>query len=392
MNKKSVIKPILGLAVAGALLMPNAISAKAAAVNPSKVTTIQNSEYDLPTGGPVFWGGKGTNLYKTSKVDGTLVGIFKRGTNQNSEPYFKEVFETGNSYYYNIADQFDPKSENPYKYNQSYVKRYDRVNEKNFSDFHLRFSIYTNNKPTGNYYISAHNQAREGFYNMEVRFYEGVNYLSLPVEDYTKVINSYTPAQSKSIEGKSIVIPKNTKPYREPIARLIAKQDIPMLKKESNGSYTATKMLKKGGFYRVYSVEGNLYNVGGDYYVPRNDALMDHFIGRLQVNKSVPMYNPNGQIHRYLTSGEAVRVFDYDNGKYDVGGGYYVIKSDKTKYFVGEIIAKANVSVYNTNGKVEYTLKKGQRVFIEKLEGSKAYLDGDTYINHDRSKTEYSKS
>jgi len=393
MKKKSVLKPILGLAIAGGLLVPTVTDVKAATVDPTKITTLQNSEYDLPDGGPIFWGGKGTNLYKTDKVvPGTIVGIFKKGTHSSSEGYFKEVFETGNTYVYGFADRFDAKSAtNPYHYIETKAERYDRVNENNYSNFHLRYSVFVNN-PTGNYYLTAHRQGAENFYKMEVRYYEGVNYLNLSKDDYSKVIDNYTPAQSKSIAGKSIVIPKNTNPYREPMARLIAKQDIPLLKKESNGTYTAVKMLEKGGFYRIYGIDGNLYNVGGAYYVPRNDALMSHFIGRLQVNKSVPMYNPSGQIHRYLTAGEAVRVFDYDNGKYDVGGGYYVLDSTKIQYFVGAITAKQNVSVFNANGKVAYTLKKGQRVFIERLEGNKAYIDGDTYIVHDKSKTTYSKS
>lgn len=80
---------------------------------------------------------------------------------------------------------------------------------------------------------------------MEVRYYEGVNYLNLSKDDYSKVIDNYTPAQSKSIAGKSIVIPKDTNPYREPMARLIAKQDIPLLKRRVTVHIRLWKCLKR---------------------------------------------------------------------------------------------------------------------------------------------------
>ncbi|MFD2216556.1 hypothetical protein [Metabacillus endolithicus] len=398
MKKKSVLKPILGLAIAGGLLVPTVADVKAASFNPTLVEKLERKEYNVSyeEDGYVYKGIADNMFQTTHNSPGTLIAVFKRNSTQGAYSYFKHLFENPKNRYIYYFQHSPTPAEPPYPVitpSKSEYERYDNVNLDSFDKFHIRKSLYIENPTKENkYYLVAYQPSRENAYNEEIRFYEGVNYMLLPENDLTHILNTYTPAQSKSIAGKSIAIPKDTEPYREPIARLIAKQDIPLLKKESNGSYTAVKMLDKGGFYRIYGVEGNLYNVGGDYYVPRNDALMSHFIGRLQVNKSVPMYNPSGQIHRYLTAGEAVRVFDYDNGKYDVGGGYYVLDSTKIQYFVGAITANQNVSVFSTDGKVAYTLKKGQRVFIERLEGNKAYIDGDTYIVHDKSKTTYSKS
>src|SRR5690606_11346337 len=111
------------------------------------------------------------------------------------------------------------------------------------------------------------------------------------------------------------------------------------------------------------------------------------------IKSTTPMFNPNGQVHRQIPAGAAVRVYGYDKGKYDVGGGYYVLESSTSQYMVGVLTAQKEVSILNQQGKVVGTLKKGQKINVEKLDVDKAYINStSSYIKHDRVNTVYAKS
>lgn len=206
-------------------------------------------------------------------------------------------------------------------------------------------------------------------------------------------VNQYTKYHFKVSES-SLRIPNVSLPasHKQAIARLFIKGDrVELLKKSSDGNMYVDRYLKKGEFLRVYNVEGSYLNVGGQYYVKFDDAKTAIVIGRVLVKKDTPLYSKDGKVQRTVKPGETIRVYSYDNSKFDVGGGFYIKKDANVEYFVGYLDIKQNTTIVKANGS-KATAKKGQRFVVYEVKDNKFYIGGGSYISDSKTNVTYVKN
>lgn len=171
-----------------------------------------------------------------------------------------------------------------------------------------------------------------------------------------------------------------------PAAALHLKADMPLISPDGK----VTKTLKKGFSYKVFGTIGNNYNMGGNYYISANSSKMSVYIGRLHIkSKDMNLYRPDGKVHRKLTQGEIVRVYSYDDKAYYVGGGYYIQKGKDVSFYKGKVQITADSPLYDSNGSVAKTLKKGQEFRVYAINNNQLDLGGGFYLTYDKSKQVY---
>lgn len=183
----------------------------------------------------------------------------------------------------------------------------------------------------------------------------------------------------EKIKSIQLQIPnvENSITHPLPIATLYLKYDRPLIAPDG----TVAKVLKGKNSYKVYGTIGNNYNLGGNYVVAADSSKMNLFIGRLYIpnNESV-LYKPNGQFHRYLRTGETIKVYSYDDQAYYVGGGYYVGKQQKVSFYKGVVTIQSNTPLYDRNGTVVKNLVKGQQFRVYQLKGTRQEVGSGHYI------------
>ncbi|MGP4078992.1 S8 family peptidase [Pseudalkalibacillus sp. R45] len=188
----------------------------------------------------------------------------------------------------------------------------------------------------------------------------------------------------------NVDLPSN---HRHPVARLhIRRSGVNLMKKENDGSFTFYKELKRNEFYRTYGVEGNYYNVGGPYFVKHEAGKMAVYIGRANVEQDTPLYAPDGSFARTIRKGEAIRVYSYDNNRFNVGGGYYIKNNSRVFYTIGYVTLKQDNYIYNPNGQIYERLPAGNRYWVYGIEGKEINLGGGYYILDDRNKNSFMKN
>ncbi|WP_227937137.1 glycosyl hydrolase family 18 protein [Alkalihalobacillus deserti] len=180
--------------------------------------------------------------------------------------------------------------------------------------------------------------------------------------------------------------------HRHPIARLHIRQSVPLMKKEANGSYTEAWMLRRDEFYRTYGVEGHYYHVGGGYFVKHEYDKMKLLIGRLSIRNETTLYRPDGQAHRKIKTNELIRVYNFDQGKFEVGGGYYIKNDHNVLFFVGFVTTLQDTPLYTPQGMEYRKLKKGETYRVYSIDGNKFEVGGGYYILDDRKKVNYMKN
>ncbi|WNS75131.1 glucosaminidase domain-containing protein [Bacillus sp. DTU_2020_1000418_1_SI_GHA_SEK_038] len=172
-----------------------------------------------------------------------------------------------------------------------------------------------------------------------------------------------------------------------PAAAVYLKADMPLISPDGS----VAKTLKKGYSYKVFGTIGNNYNLGGNYYIAANSSKMSVYIGRLHIkNKDINLYRPDGKVHRKLVPGELIKVFSFDNNAYYVGGGYYIQRNAGVSFYKGTIQINADSSLYDSNGSVARTLKRGQVFRVYAIQNNKLDLGGGYYLNYDKQKQSYS--
>ncbi|PGT83235.1 hypothetical protein [Bacillus sp. AFS040349] len=80
-------------------------------------------------------------------------------------------------------------------------------------------------------------------------------------------------------------------------------------------------------------------------------------IGRVLIKgTNQVLYNPQGKVHRILRQNEGLRVYEVQNDRYQVGGGYYVMKSKDTLYYYGHIYSNEKgykyMAIYNPSNEL----------------------------------------
>lgn len=121
------------------------------------------------------------------------------------------------------------------------------------------------------------------------------------------------------------------------------------------------------------------------------ESTVSH-IGRVLIKGSdLVLYNPEGKVHRKLKQYEGLRVFEVQNDRYQVGGGYYVKKTKDTLFYIGHVYNKDQyLYVYKPNGEVFKKFKPMENVQVYSTEngrydvGAGYYVLPDFHVNFDR--------
>ncbi|WP_066098921.1 PhoX family protein [Bacillus sp. SJS] len=177
--------------------------------------------------------------------------------------------------------------------------------------------------------------------------------------------------------------------HNYPIGRMNVNKPVQMYKMDASGTMTKAASLKKG-FYRVYGEMKDYYNVGGSYYVKKDEAGAV-YNGRILLKSSMEMYSTDGKVFKTLKAGEAIRVYGMEDGKYNVGNGYYVKQDRKALYYEGMVMLKKDVSIMK-DGKTAKTLKKGSMARVYSVDGNKLHVGGGYYIDADKASIAYMKN
>lgn len=148
-----------------------------------------------------------------------------------------------------------------------------------------------------------------------------------------------------------------------PIGRIIVKKPVDIMKMNDDGTSSLFRTAKAGEALKIFGSDDKMYNVGGSYYVNRDSSTVE-YTGRILIKEAMPLYNAEGKVSRTLKKGESVRVFGMDQEQYMVGGGYYVTKNRQAVYYEGFAKLSEDTALWK-DGKKMKLLKKGNmyRVF-----------------------------
>lgn len=170
------------------------------------------------------------------------------------------------------------------------------------------------------------------------------------------------------------------------------KKPVELLKRLQDDTYTSSGITAKGEI-RVYGFAGDYYNVGGQYYVKNEIGKTVMYEGRVLIKKATPLYSPDGKIYRMLRAGEAIRVYSQNGNTFEVGAGYKVkYEKDKTVFYTGMAYLKKDTILYKADGTEAKTLKKGNQYRAYKVEGNKVYVGGNYYLLADKEVIQYKKN
>ncbi|MBS2970730.1 hypothetical protein J9317_18460 [Metabacillus sp. KIGAM252] len=99
-----------------------------------------------------------------------------------------------------------------------------------------------------------------------------------------------------------------------------------------NPKGTAVRKLKAQEGLRVYKVLADRYDVGGGNYVKKNKANLFYLGHVWSSSYSMRVYTPEGYSFKSFDPKEPVRVYGLSDGRYNVGGGYYIIAEDYIQF------------------------------------------------------------
>ncbi|MEC2075750.1 hypothetical protein [Metabacillus fastidiosus] len=84
------------------------------------------------------------------------------------------------------------------------------------------------------------------------------------------------------------------------------------------------RTLKKGEGLKVFKENSSSFDVGGGYYVKKDKNTLFYTGFIYGTEGPISVYSPNGTLFKKIPIHEAIRVYNFNNGKFEVGGGYYV--------------------------------------------------------------------
>lgn len=293
-------------------------------------------------------------------------------------------------YYFVVSDYYDHWSEIPYQINVAlqrenvviqnpqanvlsgqYNKPFDVELKSGSSNTMIRYTLDGSTPSVSN-----------GYEYMEpIPIYESTKVKAIAIEGTveSEVMTFDYELDNMLISGVSI-----SKINKHAIARVIIRQDdLIMYRKNSDNSFTQFRTLSKNEQLKVFGVSGYYYNVGGPYYVRHEEGKTISYIGRALVKQATTLYDPEGKSYRSLQKGEALKVYSSNDEVYDVGGGYTVHKDTKLFFFIGYIKPKKDIIMYSPQGIKYSTLKKDHLYYVHNVDDGKVDL-GNGYYAIDR--------
>ncbi|WP_027410356.1 hypothetical protein [Anoxybacteroides tepidamans] len=312
-------------------LIPNTPSAQAAVNVPYVKPEIIQEQWAIGdyvnSIGQVFEDAARNVGFKTSKAEpGTLVVELRK-----KEYCCWESIRTSNATYraflYNEPYMLDGRNESAPAATDIFDKAMDFINKNDKENFYLRIAFNIKKPDSDHTYWLAFlgsNDPRSYYY--KAYFYPGVNLVPLSRaqrDAYFKGQNINIGASSGNNTGSNTsnkpTIPKLNVKY---IGRLVVKSNNVAM---YNSKGEIHRRLKRGEDIRVYAIQGNRYLIGGGYYVLKSSST-SFYVGTIYSKKGdMVIYSPNGKVYKKIKPKQTVKVYSTKNNVYQIGGGYYVL-------------------------------------------------------------------
>lgn len=146
---------------------------------------------------------------------------------------------------------------------------------------------------------------------------------TLELETGTYFLRVYDASSSTRHTGKYLLTV--TPPANTHIGRVLIRSNDQYLYSPNGSKH---RKLRQHEGLRIYKVLSDRYDVGGGYYVKKTNVNL-FYIGHVWSKEyNLKVYKPDGSFYKYFDRNEPVRVYGYSNGRYDVGAGYFVKPSD----------------------------------------------------------------
>lgn len=177
-----------------------------------------------------------------------------------------------------------------------------------------------------------------------------------------------------------------------PVARVYSRQPLLLYKKEGN-SMVPVKQLPKGAFYRVYGTYKEYYHVGNSHYFYNEPHKISTYIGRVFTLGGAEMLAPDGTIHRMIKPDEEIRVYSYDDEKYDVGNGYTVMKDSDVSYKVGTVNLTDDSMIFRYGSAIpEMKINAGEEYVVYNIDGNKLDIGNGFYLEFNKKTMVFNKN
>ncbi|MEC2075749.1 hypothetical protein [Metabacillus fastidiosus] len=117
-------------------------------------------------------------------------------------------------------------------------------------------------------------------------------------------------------------------------------------------------------------------------YVTELVSIKNSHYGRVLIKQNgVKLYNPKGGVHRTLKKGEGLKVFKESSSSFDVGGGYYVKKAKNTLFYTGFIFGTEEpLYIYAPDGQVYRKVPAYEAIRAYGFENGKFLVGGGYYV------------
>ncbi|WP_100374088.1 transglycosylase SLT domain-containing protein [Bacillus sp. FJAT-45037] len=209
--------------------------------------------------------------------------------------------------------------------------------------------------------------------------------------------HGYTASSNLQDQQQQLSIPNTPLPtnHRANIARTaILTDDVPMLRKQDDGTFVEIRTFDQGEGIRTFGVDGYYYHIGGNDYIKNEPRKLSVMIGRLFIKEETIIYekNSNGEMTKFRTANqeEALRTFSYTQDYYHVGGNNYV-KNDpsKVEFFKGYATILEDTTLYHPDGTFKRTVKQGEVYRISDIDRLQLKLEDGSYILNTRGVVRY---
>jgi hypothetical protein len=198
----------------------------------------------------------------------------------------------------------------------------EKMNVNSKADYYIRVTAYIDKVDSDHsYYLGMMGSNDPNSFHIKAWFYPSVDLTTLSKNERDRYFKGET------ISEEQPNTPNTDKTTH--IGRILIKSSDVVL---YNQKGLIHRKLKVGEGLRVYKVENDRFQVGGGYYVKKSKNTL-FYVGHVySPNKYMYVYSPDGKIYKKYQPKQTVRVYEVKNGRYQVGGGYYVIPADHIKF------------------------------------------------------------
>lgn len=144
------------------------------------------------------------------------------------------------------------------------------------------------------------------------------------------------------------------------VATLKIKDNTNLYTLGKDGKYIKAKAVKKGTSLLIQDTTSSHYKLHNGLYAEQGSGSVH--IGKGEVRKDkVSVYDKEGNVTRTIKKGQQYKVYAYDQNLYSIGGGEFIEAQNGVTYVFGWVLLKENMKLYNKDGAVVRVLKAGEK-------------------------------